>query len=394
MAHPAAFLHALSLPSVTNGRASGDYQTPTSNLYSYGTSAPFFAAVDIAPSKDNFWTTPNQPRPRDLTPSGGPPPCDGGSRNVTDNFLHALVATLSTGPVGFSDALGYTNASLVRSTCAASGLLLKPSLPLAAIDRSFSRRTHDSRQPSGRVFGGPPVPPSSHVWATHTAVQQPGDQHVFYFAVSLGQGGHPLEPFGLVRSDLWPPLADDRDVVVWHFGDPSSAHVVPGSSGVNDSMITTAVNAKNTTNGGRGATTGGDSLLLANLTGNGFAYVIVAPVLTGGWALLGELTKLTPVSVQRNFSFSVVGNSASSSSIATPTTTPTTTDDDEKDDMDDVAVADATSRLIVSLSGTPGEAITLAARSATGEVLTTNVTVDGQGRGTATFATAVKKPAA
>ena len=91
-----------------------------------GTSAPFFAAAGIAPSKDNWWSTPDQPKPRTL--AGGPTPCDGGNRNVTNNFLHALVATLSTGPVGFSDALGYTNATLVRSTCASDGLLLKPSL--------------------------------------------------------------------------------------------------------------------------------------------------------------------------------------------------------------------------------------------------------------------------
>ena len=32
MAHPASFLHALQLPAVTNGRASGDYQTPSGNL--------------------------------------------------------------------------------------------------------------------------------------------------------------------------------------------------------------------------------------------------------------------------------------------------------------------------------------------------------------------------
>jgi hypothetical protein len=89
MAHPAAFLNAaMSLPAVTNGRASGDYANPVGNLLNYGTAAPFFSAVGMAPSKDNWWSTPNQPKPRSL--KGGPPPCDGGNRNVTDNFLHAL----------------------------------------------------------------------------------------------------------------------------------------------------------------------------------------------------------------------------------------------------------------------------------------------------------------
>ena len=75
MAHPASFLTALSLPAVTNCRASGDYEAPTGNLLDYGSTAMFFSAVGIAPSKDNWWSTPRQPRPR-LLPSG-PPPCDG-----------------------------------------------------------------------------------------------------------------------------------------------------------------------------------------------------------------------------------------------------------------------------------------------------------------------------
>ena len=39
------------------------------------------------------------------------------------------------GPVGFSDAIGQTNASLIRRTCNANGTLLKPSKPLTTIDR-------------------------------------------------------------------------------------------------------------------------------------------------------------------------------------------------------------------------------------------------------------------
>jgi hypothetical protein len=74
---------------------SGDYQNPAGNLEPYGAAAVFFAAVGIAPSKDNWWSTAAQPRPRDLTRADPTalPPCDGGSRNVTRNFLHALVAT-------------------------------------------------------------------------------------------------------------------------------------------------------------------------------------------------------------------------------------------------------------------------------------------------------------
>ena len=50
-------MEAIALPAVTNGRASGDYVQPTGNLLGYGRAAPFFSAVGIAPSKDNWWST-------------------------------------------------------------------------------------------------------------------------------------------------------------------------------------------------------------------------------------------------------------------------------------------------------------------------------------------------
>ena len=46
-----------------------------------------------------------------------------------------MLVVLHSGPVGFSDAIGQTNASLIRRTCNANGTLLKPSKPLTTIDR-------------------------------------------------------------------------------------------------------------------------------------------------------------------------------------------------------------------------------------------------------------------
>ena len=248
-----------------------------------GTSAPFFAAAGIAPSKDNWWSTPDQPKPRTL--AGGPTPCDGGNRNVTNNFLHALVATLSTGPVGFSDALGYTNASLVRSTCASDGLLLKPSLPLAAIDRTFSVGS-----PSGAASSsvGPPVPAGGHVWATHTRVGSATYTEGIWYSV-LAITVH--SEWSLLRSDLWPPLDEDADVVVWDWGDVSSARLVKANTSELASLQTAPAPP-----------------LPAEPTPRpvfDFTYKLVAPMIptSGGWALLGEPDKLTPVSEQRQWSF-------------------------------------------------------------------------------------------
>jgi hypothetical protein len=50
---------------------------------------------------------------------------------VDGGWWHDLCA----GPVGFSDAIGQTNATLIRRTCTTNGTLLKPSKPLTTIDR-------------------------------------------------------------------------------------------------------------------------------------------------------------------------------------------------------------------------------------------------------------------
>ena len=110
--------------------------------------------------------------------------------------------------MGFSDALGYTNASLVRSTCAKDGALLKPSLPLAAIDRSFSIGLNAS---SSTV--APPVPAGGHVWATHTTAADM--TWWFVLAISVEQ------PWELLRTDLYPALPLSEQVVVYDYRDPA-----------------------------------------------------------------------------------------------------------------------------------------------------------------------------
>ena len=40
--------------------------------------------------------------------------------------LELVIATLSTGPVGFSDAINATNITLVKSSCRSDGYLLQP----------------------------------------------------------------------------------------------------------------------------------------------------------------------------------------------------------------------------------------------------------------------------
>jgi hypothetical protein len=51
--------------------------------------------------------------------------------------LHLVLALMSTGPVGISDQIGMTNATLVKRTIRADGVLLKPSKAITAVDSTF-----------------------------------------------------------------------------------------------------------------------------------------------------------------------------------------------------------------------------------------------------------------
>ena len=149
-------------------------------------------------------------------------------------------------------------------------MLLKPSLPLAAIDRTFS---------SGGVFDAAPqvVPPGSHVWATHTGITQNKSYAAWYMVLAITIS----QPWMLLRQDLWPPLDSEQEVVVWDYTDlAGSAHLVKANTMELTSLQTPPV-----------------------AHGHAFSYKLVAPVLPGGWALLGETGKMTPVSEQRNWDF-------------------------------------------------------------------------------------------
>ena len=54
--------------------------------------------------------------------------------------VEALLAALSAGPVGIGDAIGEADVDLIRRTCRADGVLVRPDVPVAAIDRGDVRR--------------------------------------------------------------------------------------------------------------------------------------------------------------------------------------------------------------------------------------------------------------
>ena len=118
-------MQSAPLPAVTQIRASDDYNpagdsgncTPPAcnppvqvDTYYIGTTSLLAWALDLAPSKDSFWSTPTQP---------GNPYGDVAERYPA---MQAAVAALSRGPVQVSDGVGYSDRSLILRTCDEAGV--------------------------------------------------------------------------------------------------------------------------------------------------------------------------------------------------------------------------------------------------------------------------------
>ena len=124
--------------TVTSLQVSTDFYYGRS--WDVGVSSLLVWALGSAPSKDTFWTTDNSGV--DSVALGGCPgdgPLNGCPADHSNASLvtHTIITALSTGPVGFSDALGQTNGTLIRATCASDGTLLKPSKPCSTVDRAL-----------------------------------------------------------------------------------------------------------------------------------------------------------------------------------------------------------------------------------------------------------------
>ena len=116
MATPADFFQTATLGEVTSIRTSGDhgYLVGPGFLWAWFCYSNALARVlGLAPFKDVF-------------ASGG-----------EHGEVEALLSALSTGPVGVGDAIGTTDASVVGRTCRADGVIIRPDVPIAAVDACY-----------------------------------------------------------------------------------------------------------------------------------------------------------------------------------------------------------------------------------------------------------------
>lgn len=242
MSHVRHILQSTEMPAVTNARASGDYH-PGSGQWDVGTTALLAHAVGIAPSKDNYWSTPVQNGthygPTTAEPRG---------------YLQSVVSTFSNGPVAPSDMVGGSNASLIMRACDSAGTLLRPDRSATNIDAVFVNRAGFTNT------DGSPAGAQGMIWFTTAVVA--GARYGYLLAPQLDAPySLSLEEAGYAATDELVVFADGDGTMLTF--DASHPLKVPAS------------------------------------TSDAPVVMTMSPKLPSGWRVLGEFDKWIRVSPQR-----------------------------------------------------------------------------------------------
>jgi hypothetical protein len=185
MASPADFLQTVTLERVTSIRTSGDYKylIGPAALWTWFLHGNALArALGLWPFKDVFLSRRDGTGPRDGDPHAE---------------LEALLAALSAGPVGIGDRVGRSDRALILRTCREDGVLVKPDVPVAALDRCW--RGH-------AVLDANPL-----VGEAHSA--HPAGRWHYLVSIHAWREARPLR-FRLALADLG-ALAPAAPVVAW-----------------------------------------------------------------------------------------------------------------------------------------------------------------------------------
>lgn len=153
MATAADMAHAASLSQVVAVRSCDDYryaEDPSILWRWHLTVSAMLRSLGLFPFKDVFMSHSNNSSLPDL--NGDP-----------NAMLEACLSTLSAGPVGIGDRMGRTDINVVNKTCRSDGVIIKPDLPLAAMDRSL-------RNPSGILWGETRCGPWQYIIAIRTGI--------------------------------------------------------------------------------------------------------------------------------------------------------------------------------------------------------------------------------
>ena len=259
-------------------------------------------ATKMAPSKDTLWTASPQPNTSsDRTNSG--------YHTQPHVQLDSILAVLSLGPVGISDALGLTDVELISQgfRSATDSTLLRPSRPLSTVDAVFTNRSISAEQDDVSLWSCDTAPGSSgagcsapkaaapDIRATHAALNGggPNSHYVLAWMTTTGATTQP--------TDLYPPPAQTAELAVRkHIVKPAGASQSAGcedgnpASGCVDILAAGAMPTI--------AAVGGDI--------TDYSLTVVYEPHSNGAYFLGELDKFVHVSPRRFESVTVKGSGA------------------------------------------------------------------------------------
>ena len=237
MGTPADLAETTTLTQVTSVRTSGDhgYIASAGQLWAwFCTTNALARSLELMPFKDVFRADP------DVAGQNGEP--------------EALLAALSTGPVGVGDRVGRMDAALALRTCRADGLLVKPHTAVAATDESLL---------SGPAF-------TSTLLVAECQSLHPAGRWTYAVAMHANPSDEPISGEIRLASLRRPgngeaiqtgPERSGGDVVAWDWRNGTASRL------------------------GREAT------IPVSLDREGWVFHILAPVLGSGLAVIGDVAK-------------------------------------------------------------------------------------------------------
>ncbi len=197
MASPADFFQTVTLERVTSIRTSGDYKylIGSGALWTWFLHGNALArALGLHPFKDVFLSRRDGEGSRDGDPYAE---------------VEALLSALSAGPVGIGDRVGRSDRALILRTCRSDGVIVRPDVPVAALDRCW--RGHAALEPN-------PLVGEAHT--VHAA-----GRWTYLVSLNAYRGQETLE-FSLPLADLG-PLAPPHPVVAWEWRRQRAQRVAP-----------------------------------------------------------------------------------------------------------------------------------------------------------------------
>ena len=260
------------------------------NWLQYASNAIIPASMGVRPMLDVLWTNGSA--------QFGDPRWKNCSRK---NVRHDLsIAVMSAGPVGFGDLLNGTDQAVLTRAMRTDGVLLKPCFPILRVDRWF---TSSGGSEIWAAVSGPAGGTNARTDARANSMADllasGSDARWSWQILSTNVDGSQAAGRPLELSELWPQppagtvlLVATVDEHVGGRGDGAGA-AEGGVACIHDAKASSCLSLWSASSPLNVSTAPAAGLHRS------FKLQSAAPVLDSGWTLLGDLSKVVPVSPQR-----------------------------------------------------------------------------------------------